>query len=315
MERSRRLALIGAPIDAGAGRPGAALGPAALRLAGLSEGLHALGHVVQDRGDLPVPVALPLERAPQAGARNFGLVAAWARVIATAAEAALRDGAVPIVLGGDHSLSMGSVTGAARFARAAGRRLVVLWLDAHADFNTPASSPSGNMHGMPAALVTGEPGLEAVFGDLPPALIAPGDLHLFGIRSIDRGERDLLNQRGIDVVDMRQIDEYGVGVPLRRILDQAQADGAMLHVSLDVDFLDPSLAPGVGTTVPGGATYREAHLVMELLHDSGLVTSLDLVELNPFLDVRGQSAYLLVELVQSLFGQQVMDRPTRAGPR
>ena len=293
--------------------PGPRWGRPPWRIAALAEGLGALGHAVDDRGDLPTPA--PLAFPANADARNLGLVAAWARSIAAATQDALDDGALPIVLGGDHGLSMGSVTGAARAARAAGRRLVVLWLDAHADFNTPATSPSGNMHGMPAALITGEPGLEMVFGDAPPALVAPGDLHLFGIRSIDRGERELLNRRGIDVVDMRHIDEFGVSVPLRRILDDVQRDDAMLHVSLDVDFLDPSLAPGVGTTVPGGATYREAHLVMEMLHDCGRVTSLDVVELNPFLDVRGQSAYLLVELVQSLFGQQVMDRPTRAGPR
>ena len=195
----------------------------------------------------------------------------------------------------------------------------VLWLDAHADFNTPDTSPSGNMHGMPMALISGEPGLEGVFGPgtnaQPRVPVPPDDLHLFGIRSIDRGERDLLRARGVDVVDMRRIDENGVSVLIRRILDAAAERNALLHVSLDVDFLDPSLAPGVGTTVPGGATYREAHLVMELLHDSGLVASLDVVELNPFLDVRGQSAYLLVELLQSLFGQQVMDRTTPSGPR
>jgi arginase len=163
----------------------------------------------------------------------------------------------------------------------------VLWLDAHADFNTPATSPSGNMHGMSAALLAGEPGLEAVFGDEPRAPIEPRQLHLFGVRSLDRGERELLRARGINVIDMRLIDEFGVGVLLRRVLDKVAAAKGLLHVSLDVDFMDPSLAPGVGTTVPGGATFREAHLVMELLHDSGLVASLDVVELNPFLDVRG----------------------------
>lgn len=306
------IALIGAPVEAGAGRRGTSLGPAALRIAGLAEGLQRLGLVVEDRGDLAPPPPIDMPTHPQA--HGLPQIAAWARLLSERTRATLDAGALPVVLGGDHSLSMGTVNGAARHAREAGCPLVVLWLDAHADFNTPETSPSGNMHGMPVASISGEPGLEAVFGREPRAIVPPGDLHLFGIRSIDRGERDLLRARGVDVVDMRQIDELGVSVPIRRILNAAAARGAMLHVSLDIDFLDPSLAPGVGTTVPGGATYREAHLVMELLHDSGLVTSLDVVELNPFLDVRGQSALLLVELVQSLFGQQVLPRPTPAGP-
>ena len=308
-----RVALIGAPIEAGAGRLGSAMGPAALRIAGLAEGLRRLDLTVEDRGDLAPPPPADVPAHPRA--RNFPLVAAWARLLSERTYAALRDGALPIVLGGDHSLSMGTVNGAARRARELGRPLAVLWLDAHADFNTPRTSPSGNMHGMPMALIAGEPGLESVFGSEPHVAVPTRDLHLFGVRSIDRGERDLLRARGVDVVDMRQIDENGVSVLIRRILDTATRRNALLHVSLDVDFLDPSLAPGVGTTVPGGATYREAHLVMELLHDSGLVASLDVVELNPFLDVRGQSAFLLVELLQSLFGQQVMDRATPAGPR
>ena len=307
------LALIGAPVDAGAGRPGAAVGPTALRIAGLVDGLRRMGLAVEDGGDLPPPP--PADLVADDRARNLPLVAAWARLLSQRTCALLGEGKLPVVLGGDHSLSMGTVNGAARHARAAGRPLVVLWLDAHGDFNTPATSPSGNMHGMSVALLAGEEGLDAVFGPEPRVPVPPGDLHLFGIRSIDRGERELLHARGVNVVDMRQIDEQGVSVPLRRVIDLAAAQDAMLHVSLDVDFLDPSLAPGVGTTVPGGATYREAHLVMELLHDSGLVTSVDVVELNPFLDVRGQSAYLLVELVQSLFGQRIMPRPTRAGPR
>jgi arginase len=205
---------------------------------------------------------------------------------------------------------MGSVNGMARHARDLGRPLCVLWLDAHADFNTPGTSPSGNMHGMSAALLAGEPGLEVVYGQEPRAPLPPGNLHLFGIRSIDQGERTLLRARGINVIDMRQIDELGVAVPLRRILDKVNAANGMLHVSLDVDFLDPSIAPGVGTTVPGGATFREAHLVLELLHDSGLVVSLDVVELNPFLDVRGRSALVLVDLIDSLFGRQIIEHAT-----
>jgi arginase len=222
-------------------------------------------------------------------------------------------GRVPIALGGDHSLSMGSVNGVARHAREAGRPLSVLWLDAHADFNTPATSPSGNLHGMSTAFLCGEAGLDGLIGDEPRVPIHPARLHIFGARSIDAEERALLRARGIDVVDMRMIDEFGVSVPLRRILDAVAAENGLLHVSLDVDFLDPAIAPGVGTMVPGGATYREAHLVMELLHDSGLVASLDLVELNPFLDDRGMTARLLIDLVASLFGRRIMDRASPGG--
>ena len=285
----RRIAIVGVPIDIGASQPGAIMGPVALRTARIVESLRELGHDVEDRGDLPVPAPVALSHCTYDIARA---------------------GVCPIMLGGDHSLSMGSVNGVARYAREAGRELFVLWLDAHADFNTPATSPSGNMHGMSAALLAGEPGLEAVFGDEPRAPIEPRQLHLFGVRSLDRGERELLRARGINVIDMRLIDEFGVGVLLRRVLDKVAAAKGLLHVSLDVDFMDPSLAPGVGTTVPGGATFREAHLVMELLHDSGLVASLDVVELNPFLDVRGRSALLLVDLIDSLFGRQIIERET-----
>ena len=194
------------------------------------------------------------------------------------------------MLGGDHSLAMGSIGGVARHAAEAGRELFVLWLDAHSDFNTPLTSPSGNMHGMSLAMLCREPGLEGVFGDEPHGFIDPSRLHLFGIRSIDSGERRLLQDRGVDVVDMRRLDEDGFAVSIRRIIDRVRARNGLLHVSLDVDFLDPTIAPGVGTAVPGGATYREAHLVMELLYESGLKPSLDLVELNPFLDERGKSA-------------------------
>jgi arginase len=200
---------------------------------------------------------------------------------------------------------MGSIAGVARFASEVGRELSVLWLDAHSDFNTPLTSPSGNMHGMSLAMLCQEPGLEGVFGSEPHGFVDPARLHLFGIRSIDTGERRLLQNRGVDVVDMRRLDEDGFAVSIRRIIDRVRARNGLLHVSLDVDFLDPAIAPGVGTAVPGGATYREAHLVMELLYESGLSPSLDLVELNPFLDERGKSALLLADLTASLFGRYV----------
>jgi arginase len=221
-----------------------------------------------------------------------------------------RSGAVPIFLGGDHTLSMGSVNGVARHWHEMGRELFVIWLDAHADYNMPATTLSGNMHGMSAAFLCGEAGLDRLLGDEPRASIEPDRLELFGTRSIDKGESGLLRVRRISVADMRQIDEFGVGVLIRRVVDKVRARNGVLHVSFDVDFLDPGLAPGVGTTVPGGATYREAHVVMEKLHDSGLVRSVDIVELNPFLDERGRTARAVVELIGSLFGQQITDRPT-----
>lgn len=302
-----RVAILGLPTDAGAGQRGAVMGPTALRIAGLADGLRALGLDVVDHGDLAAPP--PIDVTPPPGrVHHLGEVAAWSRAIATAAEALMQPGTLPIFLGGDHGVSMGTITGLARHATAAGRALVVLWMDAHADFNTPATSPTGNMHGMATAQLTGQPGLEAVFGEPGPPALPLNRLHLFGIRSIDAEERYQLRAKGVDVADMRLIDEFGVGVLLRRVLEQVVALDALLHVSLDVDFLDPAIAPGVGTAVQGGATYREAHLLMEMLHDSGRVTSLDVVELNPFLDVRGQSAVLLVELVASLFGRRIIER-------
>jgi arginase len=251
------------------------------------------------------PPPLAHATAPERKANRFAEVAAWARLLAREAYAVARSGRIPIVLGGDHSLAMGSIAGIARQAAEAGRDLFVLWLDAHSDFNTPLTSPSGNMHGMSAAMLSREPGLEGVFGDEPHGFVDPERLHLFGIRSIDSGERRLLQDRGVDVVDMRRLDEDGFALSIRRIIDRVKARNGLLHVSLDVDFLDPAIAPGVGTAVPGGATYREAHLVMELLYESGLSPSLDLVELNPFLDERGKSALLLVDLTASLFGRYV----------
>lgn len=300
----RRVALIGAPTDAGTCQPGAAMGPAALRVAGIAEALSVLGHQVRDHGDV----------APWAGAARteqpdkYAAVAAWAGALARAGYEALQAGETPVFLGGDHSLSMGSVAGVARHCRDAGLKLFVLWLDAHADFNTPLTSPSGSLHGMPVAAFCGEAGFSAVREAAGDAIVPYSHVHQFGIRSIDREERALLQARGINVVDMRSIDEFGVVTTLRQIIDTVKERQGVLHVSLDVDFLDPEIAPGVATTVPGGATYREAHFIMEMLYDSGLVLSFDIAELNPFLDERGRSALLLVELAASLFGRQIIDR-------
>jgi arginase len=297
------IALIGVPMEAGAGRRGCAMGPEALRAAGLEEALAALGHSVRDRGNLS-PGAAPEVEVP-GRARAAGAVAAWVRAIDRAAQKAQ---ALPVFMGGDHALSIGSVNGMARRAEAAGRPLHVLWLDAHTDFNTPATSPSGNVHGMPVAAMTGEAGCDWLFEGIERVSVPCPNIHQIGIRSVDPDERRLVGERGVDVIDMRRIDETGISRLLAGVLEAVTREGAMLHVSLDVDFLAPEIAPGVGTAVPGGATYREAHLLMEMLSDSGLVTSLDLVELNPFLDERGRSAILLTELTASLFGRRIIDR-------
>ena len=307
---SRKIAILGVPIDIGASQRGTLMGPAALRTAGLLTLLETMGLDVEDRGDLSIREVAELADAPPANASHYREIQRWTRALSAHAYELTRSGAIPIFLGGDHSLSMGSVNGMARHWRERGRELFVVWLDAHADYNTPATTLSGNMHGMAAAFLCGEPGLDGLLGEEPRAPIAPAQLDLFGTRSIDKLEKDLLRDRRVSVADMRQIDEFGVGVLIRRVIDKVKSRGGVLHVSFDVDFLDPSLAPGVGTTVPGGATYREAHLVMEMLHDSGLVRSADIVELNPFLDERGRTARTAVELIGSLFGQQITDRPT-----
>jgi arginase len=213
-------------------------------------------------------------------------------------------------MGGDHALAAGTVTGVAAHAHKAGVPQFVLWLDAHADFHTMMTTASGNLHGTPLAYATGQDGFPGF-----PAVAAPVPLNqvaAIGLRSVDRAEKAMLSDAGAHLTDMRAIDESGIAAPLRAFLARVAEAGGRLHVSLDVDFLDPAIAPAVGTTVPGGATFREGHLVMEMLSDSGLVTSLDLVELNPFLDERGRTAQLMVDLTGSLMGRRVFDRPTRS---
>lgn len=307
---ARRIAVLGAPIDMGASQRGTLMGPAALRTAGLPTVLETLGLEVEDYGDLSLVGVNELTDTPPDNANHYREIQRWTGIVSKRGHEIAQTGAIPIFLGGDHTLAMGSVNAMARYWQARGRELFVLWLDAHADYNTPATTISANMHGMSAAFLCGEPGLECLLGGEPRASITPDRLELFGIRSIDKLEGELLRDRRISIADMRQIDEFGVAVLIRRIIDKIRARDGVLHLSFDVDFLDPCVAPGVGTTVPGGGTYREAHLIMELLHDSGLVRSVDIVELNPFLDERGRTARAVVELIGSLFGQQITDRPT-----
>ena len=302
----RTCILIGAPMDCGKARKGCLMGPDAYRTAGLGAALRSLGHEVEDRGNV-APATFTPKPHPKIIALEETI--AWTESLAEAAEAALPEG-VPIFMGGDHALALGTVLGAMRHADKVGRPLFVLWLDAHTDFHTPQTTESGNLHGTPLGYVTGRGGFEGF-----PEIANPlphGNLAIIGLRSVDRPERDAMQETSITYVDMREIDETGIARPLSAFLDKVAAADGMLHVSLDVDFLDPSVAPAVGTTVPGGATVREGHLVMEMLHDSGLMTSLDLVELNPFLDERGRTASLMVDLTASAFGRRVFDRPTRA---
>jgi arginase len=305
-----KIALLGVPIEIGASQPGTSMGPAALRTAGIARVLEQLGHAVEDHGDMARPAIVATDVSP-ATARYYDEVKAWVCALGERAFSIARSGATPIFMGGDHSLSMGSVNGIARYWQQEQKRpLFVLWLDAHADYNTPATTLTGNMHGMSAAFLCGEPGLDGLLGGLPRVSIAPDQLDLFGIRSIDPLEKILVRDRRIAIADMRAIDEFGVGVLIRRVIERVRARNGVLHLSFDIDFLDPAIAPGVGTTVQGGATYREAHLIMELLHDSGLVRSADIVELNPFLDERGRTARVAMELIGSLFGLQITDRAT-----
>ena len=298
--------LVGAPMDSGKKRKGCLMGPDAYRTAGLAEAILGLGHTVTDRGNV-APAPFTAKDHPKLVQLEETI--AWTESLADASEEALKDG-VPIFMGGDHALSLGTVLGAMRHAETTGRPLFVLWLDAHTDFHTPDSTDSGNLHGTPLGYVTGRKGFTGfpeITKPLPQENIA-----IIGLRSVDAAERDALQNSAITHVDMREIDETGIAKPLSGFLEKVQAANGLLHVSLDVDFLDPSVAPAVGTTVPGGATVREGHLVMEMISDSGLMTSLDLVELNPFLDERGRTATLMVDLAASALGRRVFDRPTRA---
>ena len=299
------VSLIGAPTDVGAGTRGASMGPEALRVAGLQAALASHGVDVVDRGNLAGP-ANPWQPAVD-GYRHLPEVVAWNRAVHDAVLAELKQGRLPILLGGDHCLAVGSIGAVARHCREQGKRLRVLWLDAHADFNTSALTPSGNLHGMPVACLCGHGPRELVeIGGTVPA-IPPRVVRHIGIRSVDPGEKRFVHEAGLEVFDMRYIDEMGMRHAMELALATLDAN-THLHVSFDVDFLDPEIAPGVGTTVPGGPTYREAQLCMEMIADSGRLASLDVMELNPALDLRNKTAALAVDLIESLFGKSTLMR-------
>jgi arginase len=324
-QHPQKVRLIGAPTDVGASMRGASLGPDALRVAGLPEALVRQGLEVIDPGNLqgpPNPWAAPVD-----GHRHLPEVLAWNEAVFKAVRAALQTGEIPMLLGGDHSLAIGSIAAAAAHCRATGRRLRVIWLDAHADFNTSDITPSGNVHGMPVAVLCGHgPAsllrLAGAWGEAdqnaaapsqagsaqvrPPALGAD-DIRLIGVRSVDPLERRFVHAQGLEVFDMRHLDEHGMRVAMQQAL-MGVDDHTHLHVSFDVDFLDPDIAPGVGTPVRGGPTYREAQLCMEMLADTGRLGSMDVMELNPARDVQNRTAELVVDLVESLFGKSTLMR-------
>jgi arginase len=302
---STRVSLIGAPTDIGAGVRGASMGPEALRVAGIVSVLTRHGLDVRDLGNLPGP-ANPWHE-PVNGYRHLAQVVQWNQTVHDAVHAELRADRLPILLGGDHCLAIGSISAVARHCRETNRRLRVLWLDAHADFNTHVLTPSGNLHGMPVACLCGKGPEELIeIGGAVPAL-NPKALRLIGIRSVDDGEKRLVHEADLDVFDMRYVDEMGMRHTMELALATLDAQ-THLHVSFDVDFLDPDIAPGVGTTVRGGPTYREAQLCMEMIADTGRLASLDVMELNPALDVRNRTAELAVDLIESLFGKSTLMR-------
>ncbi len=301
----RALRLIGAPTDVGAARRGGSMGPEALRVAGLIDSLRQRGLTVEDAGNLAGPGNPAL--LAREGYRHLPEVQRWCEGVHGAVTDALAAQRLPLLMGGDHSLAIGSISAVARHCRARGQRLRVLWLDAHADFNTAEITPSGNLHGMPVAVLTGTgpPGLIALCGEGGP--LVPADFRLVGVRSVDAEEKRRVRDAGLPVQDMRRIDEVGMREVMRTALDGLTPD-THLHLSLDVDFLDPDIAPGVGTPVRGGPTYREAQLCMEMIADSGCLGSLDLVELEPSRDTANRSAELVVDLVESLFGKNTLMR-------
>ncbi|MCH8620037.1 arginase [Undibacterium sp. TS12] len=301
----KTISLIGAPTDVGASVRGAGMGPDALRVAGLNEALTARGLKVIDHGNLHGP-ANPWEQ-PVNGLRHLKEAIDWNQAVYDAVDKALRDGHMPMMLGGDHCLAIGSISAVAAHCRRVGKKLRVLWFDAHADSNLSTISPTGNIHGMPVACLMGHGPKELInYAGHTPA-IQPTDIRLIGIRSVDDGERKFIHEMGMQVFDMRYIDEYGMRNVMSSVLANLDSN-THLHVSFDLDCLDPGIAPGVGTAVLGGPSYREAQLCMEMIADTGLMASLDVVELNPALDVRNQTAVLAVDLIESLFGKSTLVR-------
>jgi arginase len=297
--------VLGVPMDLGSGRRGVDMGPSAIRIAGLEERLRELGHEVVDEGDLDIKNMEEL-KVGDVHARYLTEIARAARLAAGKVERIMTKGRFPLVLGGDHSISVGTVSGIAAFCRARRKKLGLLWIDAHGDINTPDTSPSGNIHGMPVASLLGEgpDSLTGIGSDQPK--VNARNVALVGIRSLDEGEKVRLKRHGVQVHTMSDVDRSGIHRIMKKALARVTDGTDYVHVSFDLDAVDPTVAPGVGTPVKGGLDYREAHLIMELLHDSGVMTSLELVEVNPILDDRNASGLFAVELVQSAFGKKIL---------
>jgi arginase len=304
--RTPRVAIIGAPLDLGQGRRGVDMGPSAVRVAGLGAKLGALGYDALDLGNVPVAQAESVRDAGPGNAKFLPEIAAACERLAELVEHALEDGREPIVLGGDHSIAAGSVAGVSSYFRQSGRAAGLLWIDAHADMNTPDSSPSGNVHGMPLACCIGRGPAELVNirGFAPK--IDPTRVALIGIRDVDPMERGVVEQSGVRAFTMRDIDERGMRAVVADALEIVTRDAAGFHLSLDMDFVDPEFAPGVGTPVRGGGTYRETHLAMEMICDSGSMVSMEVVEVNPVIDEVNRTADLAVELILSAMGKKIL---------
>jgi arginase len=298
--------IIGVPLDLGGGRRGVDMGPSAMRIAGIGERLSALGYTVVDRGDLPTPIPETQELRDERK-KYIRDIAKICQKVYQLSVASLDEGAMPIVLGGDHSLAAGSVAAAAEWAKKTrGLPIGLLWIDAHGDMNTPATSPSGNVHGMPlAALLGSEPAELSRIGTFSPKVL-PAHTVLVGIRNLDDREKTLVRDSHVHVFTMKDIDRQGIASIVEQAVNLAGNGTAGIHVSFDMDVCDPAIAPGVGTPVKGGLDYREAHMVMEIVADSGLLTSLDLVEVNPTLDVRNHTAELAAELALSALGMKIL---------
>jgi arginase len=297
--------VLGVPMDLGSGRRGVDMGPSAIRIAGVEARLRELGHQVVDEGDIAIKNMEEL-KVGDVRARYLGEIARAATVAARKIDRILTKGHFPLVLGGDHSIAVGTVSGIAAVCRRQGKKLGLLWVDAHGDINTPESSPSGNIHGMPVASLLGQGPAELTgIGGKGPK-VDPANIALVGIRSLDEGEKRRLKATGVQVHTMSDIDRHGIHRVMKKALARVTDGTDYVHVSFDLDAVDPTVAPGVGTPVKGGLDYREAHLIMELLHDSGVMTSLEMVEVNPILDDRNASGLFAVELVQSAFGKRIL---------
>ena len=301
-----RVAIIGAPLDLGAGRRGVDMGPSAVRVAGLGRRLAALGYDVTDLGNVPVAQPEAVDDIGPVDAKYLPQIAAACERLGELVAQALTDGKRPIVLGGDHSIAAGTVAGVSRYFRGADRKVGLLWMDAHADMNTPQSSPSGNVHGMPLACCVGvgPSSLAGMFGFAPK--VDPANVALVGIRDVDQLERGVVRETGVRAFTMRDIDERGMRAVMDEAIAIATKGTAGFHLSLDMDFVDPEFAPGVGTPVRGGVTYREAHLAMELICDSGRMVSMEVVEVNPVIDEVNRTADLAVELILSAMGKKIL---------